>query len=77
MSKYQPEQATLGAKSVAWTPSGQLLAIGGYDQKIKLLNYITYKLMLEFEHSTKLSSQDLVIIISMLLFKRLIHFFYL
>jgi hypothetical protein len=36
VSKYEPEQASLGAKSVGWSPSGQLLAIGGYDQRVKI-----------------------------------------
>ena len=36
MSKYEPEQATLGAKCIGWSPSGQLLAIGGYDQRVKI-----------------------------------------
>lgn len=61
INTYQPQKWTLGVKAVEWLPSGQLLAIGSYDQKIRLLNYITYKMILEFEHPSKISSKDLVI----------------
>lgn len=61
VNKFQPSKWTLGVKAVEWLPSGQLLAIGGYDQKIRLLNNITYKMILEFEHPSKITSKDLVI----------------
>ncbi len=32
-----------------------------FINKVKLLNHITYKIMLEFDHPIKISSQDLVI----------------
>ncbi|KAJ2017732.1 hypothetical protein H4S04_004351 [Coemansia sp. S16] len=34
---------TLGVKSCEWAPSGQLLALGGYDQKIRILNHLTWR----------------------------------
>jgi WD40 repeat protein len=61
ISRFQPKEWTLGVRLVSWPSSGQLLTIGSYDQKIRLLNYITYKMIMEFEHPTKISSQDLVI----------------
>ncbi|KAF9196649.1 WD repeat-containing protein wrap73 [Haplosporangium sp. Z 11] len=41
----------MGVKSVCWHPSSKLLALGGYDQKIRMLNHLTWKPILEFNHS--------------------------
>jgi WD40 repeat protein len=44
----------LGVKSVAWSPSAQVLAVGGYDQRIRLLNHYTWKTIIEFQHVKEL-----------------------
>jgi hypothetical protein len=41
----------LGVKSVSWSPSGQLLSIGSYDQKVRLLNHMTWKTLAEHDHT--------------------------
>ncbi len=61
INKFQPCVSSLGVKTVNWSPSGQVLAVGYYDHKIRLLNYITFKCISELEHPTKISSKDLVI----------------
>ena len=33
--KYAPGDYILGAKALKWSPSGQFLAVGGYDQKVE------------------------------------------
>ncbi|KAF9930552.1 WD repeat-containing protein wrap73 [Linnemannia zychae] len=40
----------MGIKSVCWHPKSKLLALGGYDQKIRILNHLTWKPILEFNH---------------------------
>ncbi|KAF9941924.1 WD repeat-containing protein wrap73 [Modicella reniformis] len=40
----------MGVKSVCWHPRSKLLALGGYDQKIRMLNHSTWKSILEFSH---------------------------
>ncbi|KAG9062735.1 WD repeat-containing protein wrap73 [Linnemannia hyalina] len=40
----------MGVKSVCWHPKSKLLALGGYDQKIRILNHLTWKPILEFNH---------------------------
>jgi WD40 repeat protein len=60
ISKFQPQKWSLGVKTLNWSPSGQLLAIGSYDQKVRLLNHITYSMIMELEHPLKISSKDLV-----------------
>ncbi|KAF9086017.1 WD repeat-containing protein wrap73 [Mortierella sp. GBA35] len=40
----------MGVKSVCWHPKSKLLALGGYDQKIRIMNHLTWKPVLEFNH---------------------------
>lgn len=40
MSTYDPPCFGLGVKTVAWSPTGQFLAIGSYDEKVKLQPYL-------------------------------------
>ncbi|KAG0375717.1 WD repeat-containing protein wrap73 [Mortierella sp. AD032] len=59
-SEQQPVHGTLpgfshggggmGVKSVCWHPKSKLLALGGYDQKIRIMNHLTWKPILEFNH---------------------------
>ena len=57
-ASYQPE-ATLGIKTVAWSPSGQFLAMGGYFPTLSILNHYTWKPILEFNHPSNLTFPDI------------------
>ncbi|KAK6912385.1 WD40 repeat [Dillenia turbinata] len=48
--KYQAYESGLGIKSVSWSPCGQLLAVGSYDQVLRVLNHLTWKIFAEFTH---------------------------
>ncbi|XWS36981.1 hypothetical protein CRYUN_Cryun19dG0004000 [Craigia yunnanensis] len=48
--KYQPYESGLGVKSVSWSPCGQFLAVGSYDQMLRVLNHLTWKTFAEFMH---------------------------
>ncbi|NXN12203.1 WRP73 protein, partial [Indicator maculatus] len=50
LSTYRAYEWSLGIKSVAWSPSSQFLAIGSYDEKVRILNHVTWKKITEFEH---------------------------
>ncbi|KAF9582570.1 WD repeat-containing protein wrap73 [Lunasporangiospora selenospora] len=41
----------MGVKSICWHPNSKLLALGGYDQKIRILNNMTWSPILEFQHT--------------------------
>lgn len=53
----EPHHYSLGLRSVCWSPSGQFLAIGGYDQKLRLLNHMTWKTIAELDHPGIIESQ--------------------
>lgn len=48
--KYQAYESGLGVKSVSWSPCGQFLAVGSYDQMLRVLNHLTWKTFAEFIH---------------------------
>ncbi|XP_022969756.1 WD repeat-containing protein WRAP73 isoform X1 [Cucurbita maxima] len=48
--KYQAYESGLGVKSVSWSPCGQFLAVGSYDQMLRVLNRLTWKTFAEFIH---------------------------
>jgi hypothetical protein len=48
--KYQPYDYALGIKVVDFSKRGDIIAIGSYDEKIRLINLITLKLITELEH---------------------------
>ncbi|XP_038677953.1 WD repeat-containing protein WRAP73 isoform X2 [Scyliorhinus canicula] len=50
LSMYSAYEWSLGVKSVAWSPSSQLLAIGSYDEKVRIINHVTWRKLVELEH---------------------------
>uniref|UniRef100_H2LHX2 WD repeat containing, antisense to TP73 n=1 Tax=Oryzias latipes TaxID=8090 RepID=H2LHX2_ORYLA len=50
LSTYSAYEWSLGIKSVSWSPSSQFLAIGSFDEKVRILNHITWKKIAQFEH---------------------------
>ncbi|CAI9091979.1 OLC1v1027103C2 [Oldenlandia corymbosa var. corymbosa] len=52
LSKYQAYESGLGVKSVSWSPCSQFLAVGSYDQMLRVLNHLTWKVFAEFTHLT-------------------------
>ncbi|KFH67779.1 hypothetical protein MVEG_06511 [Podila verticillata NRRL 6337] len=45
----------MGVKSVCWHPGSKLFVVGGYDQKIRVLNYMTWTSILELEHTSSIN----------------------
>ncbi|XP_076845139.1 WD repeat-containing protein WRAP73 [Brachyhypopomus gauderio] len=61
LSTYSAYEWSLGIKSVAWSPSSQFLAIGSYDEKVRILNHITWKKLVEFEHQATITNSKAVV----------------
>lgn len=47
---YSAYEHQLGVKTVRWSPSGQLLAVGSYDNKIRIFDTLAWSLVHEIEH---------------------------
>ena len=47
---YAAYEHALGVKCVAWSPSSQFLAVGSFDQKLRVLNHVTWKTVAEHLH---------------------------
>ena len=61
ITTYQAYEWALGVKRVSWSPTSQFLAVGSYDQKVRLLNHITWQSITEFSHKPKVKSADVVV----------------
>lgn len=63
LTEFSPYSNALGIKSCQWSPAGQLLAIGAYDQKIRLLNHLTWSVIVDFEHTQNIDSKNVDIFV--------------
>ncbi|XP_074498698.1 WD repeat-containing protein WRAP73 [Sebastes fasciatus] len=61
LSTYSAYEWSLGVKSVTWSPSSQLLAIGSYDEKVRILNHVTWKKIAQFEHLSTINNTKAVV----------------
>lgn len=61
ISKYSAYENALGVKSIAWSPTSQFLAIGSYDEKVRILNHITWKTVAEHSHPAILDCSNVVV----------------
>ncbi|KAL9267780.1 WD repeat-containing protein [Drosera capensis] len=48
--KYQAYDSGLGVKTISWSPCGQFLAVGSFDQMLRVLHHLTWKTFAEFMH---------------------------
>uniref|UniRef100_A0A8C2WNL5 WD repeat containing, antisense to TP73 n=1 Tax=Cyclopterus lumpus TaxID=8103 RepID=A0A8C2WNL5_CYCLU len=61
LSAYSAYEWSLGVKSVTWSPNSQFLAIGSYDEKVRILNHITWKKITQFEHPSSINNTKAVV----------------
>ncbi|CDS07055.1 hypothetical protein LRAMOSA09578 [Lichtheimia ramosa] len=57
-ASYQPSEDGLGIKSVTCSPDSRLVAIGGYDRKVRLLRTSDWQLVGTLSHETSLLQAD-------------------
>ncbi|XP_014739407.1 PREDICTED: WD repeat-containing protein WRAP73 isoform X1 [Sturnus vulgaris] len=61
LSSYRAYEWPLGVKSIAWSPSSQFLAIGSFDEKVRILNHVTWKKITELDHPATISSKKTIV----------------
>jgi hypothetical protein len=62
MSKYSAYEYALGIKSFKFSENSIYLAVGSYDEKVRIFNTLTWKMIVEFEHKNSLTENvDLLI----------------
>lgn len=61
LKRFQLSGKGLGLRAVHWTPNSQFLAIGSYDNAVRVLNHITWNESAAFEHTTSVSADVAVI----------------
>ncbi|CAF2516268.1 unnamed protein product [Rotaria sp. Silwood2] len=57
---YKPENdhLSLGVRCAQWSPTGQVMIVGDYEEHITIFSYLTYKKIREpFQHPQRLSSK--------------------
>lgn len=59
LAKFQPYQSALGIKTVNFSNKADFLAIGSFDEKARILNCLTWKLIIEFEHPSAINDQNI------------------
>ena len=61
---YSADRTTfgIGIRTIAWSPCGKLLAIGGGDSKLRLFNSINWEIILETDVLNHFSEKDSVLI---------------
>ncbi|KAG1652112.1 WD repeat-containing protein WRAP73 [Nymphon striatum] len=50
LGSYSAYKWSLTIRCVSWSPSGQFIAVGSYDQKVRLLNSLLCQKITEFDH---------------------------
>lgn len=61
LSTFKAYDWALGVKKIAWSPTSQFLAVGSYDQKVRILNHITWRSISEFAHVSNIQNANAVI----------------
>ena len=61
IATYSAYEHALGVKCVQWSSSSQFLAIGSYDQKVRVLNHVTWKTVAEHSHPSTVDFSNVVV----------------
>jgi WD40 repeat protein len=57
---HTPYDMNLGVKTVGISPNGHYLSVGYYDQTVRLYNHISWKMIIDLQHSQSISDNNIV-----------------
>ena len=57
---HNPYEYSLGIKALNLSPNGHTISVGFYDQTVRLYNYISYKLIIDLQHSSSITDTKAV-----------------
>jgi WD40 repeat protein len=60
--KFQPYDFALGVKSLEFSKRGDILAVGSYDEKVRLINLVSLRLITELDHKPQLTQYKDIIV---------------
>ena len=61
LATYSAYEHALGVKTVTWAPSGQFLAVGSFDEKLRVLNHLTWRAVAEHTHPLTVDSNGVAV----------------
>ena len=61
IAMYSAYEDALGVKCVRWSPTSQFLAIGSYDQRVRVLNHVTWKVVADHSHPSTMEVSNVVV----------------
>ncbi|KAH9126662.1 hypothetical protein AeMF1_002924 [Aphanomyces euteiches] len=56
LHQYEPYQHALGVKTMTWSPTGHFLAVGSFDEKVRVISHMHWKPIAELDHPTLITS---------------------
>ena len=60
ISVHQAYELSLGIKNCCFSPNGNYLSVGYYDQSLRLFSHITWKQITEFQHKSTITDKNTV-----------------
>lgn len=61
LATYCAYDLALGIKCVAWSSTSQFVAIGSYDEKLRILNNLTWKSITELSHPATIGNANVLV----------------
>ncbi|KAJ3258145.1 WD repeat-containing protein wrap73 [Boothiomyces macroporosus] len=59
VADYSAYDYGLGIKAATWSPSSQILAVGSFDEKCRLLNHYSWKPLIELSHEKQVAEKNI------------------